>query len=217
MFHLQIFWTVSGKFQAKIKVGEHQIKKRNELIFSSILGGRLVGMGWQSLKLYHAALGIPQPCSSEIFNEALGSVALVAEELARCSMENARDTLKEFLKVDPCTSQFRALASYDGSYQQRGGKAGGGHSRYCFAAAISTDTNQVLSYGIACNSCPLCTEYGNKLCDGRISPSKHDSWFQNHKLTCPAKFAHLFFAQQSESLESIMYKSKEKVGILGLK
>ena len=118
------------------------------------------------------------------------------------------------MKVDPCTSQFRALASYDGSYQQRGGKAGGGHSRYFFAAAISTDTNQVLSYGIACNSCPLCTEYGNKLCDGRISPSEHDSWFQNHKLTCPAEFAHLSSVQLESAIAPQVVQQALERGII---
>ena len=93
-------------------------------------------------------------------------------------MNNARDALRTHLKIDLSDSQFRALASYDGSYQQRGGKAGGGHSRYCFAAAISTDAKQVSSYGIACNSCSLCTEYKNKLRDGKISSAEHEGWLQ---------------------------------------
>ena len=68
---------------------------------------------------------------------------------------------------------------------------GGGHSRYCFTAAISTDTKQVVSYGIACNSCPLCTEYANKLRDDKISFNDYEVWLEKHKLTCPAEFSHL--------------------------
>ena len=60
--------------------------KRNKLIFSSVLGGRLVGFEGQSLY-------------------------------------RARDSLKTPLRTDPSVSQFKAMASDDGSYQQRGGKA----------------------------------------------------------------------------------------------
>ena len=98
------FWSVSGKFKSKITVGENQLKKRNEMIFSSVLGGRLIGMGWQSLKFYHATLGIPQPCNAEIFIETLKTVAIAAEEIARCSMEKARNNLKSFLQIDPAAS-----------------------------------------------------------------------------------------------------------------
>ena len=151
----------------------------------------MVGLGWQSLKFYHATLGIPPPCSSNIFNETLRSVAIAAEEIVRCSMDRARDSLKTLLGIDPSVSQFRAMASYDGSYQQRGGKAGGGHSRYCFAAAISTDNKRVLSYDIACNSCPLCTEYANRLRDGKISSTDYQVLLEKHKSICPAKLSHL--------------------------
>ena len=189
-FVSKTFRTVSGKFKSTITVGNTQIKKRNEIDFSSVLGGRLVGLGWQSLKFYHAILGITQPCASNLFSETLHSL-VIAAEVSRCSMDRARDSLKTLLGIDSSVTQFKAMASYDGSNQQRGGKAGGGHSRYCFVAAISTDTKQVLSYGIAYNSCPLCTEYANRLHDGKISSNDYQIFLEKHKLTCPAKFSHL--------------------------
>ena len=118
-FVSKTFWTVSGKFNSTITVGKTEIKKRNELIFSSVLGGRLVGLGWQSLKFYHATLGIPQPCASNIFNETLRSIAIAAEEIARCSMDRARDSLKTLLGIDSSVTQFKAMASYDGSTRWR--------------------------------------------------------------------------------------------------
>ena len=213
-FVSKTFWTLSGKFQSNITVGNTQIKKRNEYIFSSVLGGRLVGLGWQSLKFYHSTLGIPQPCASNVFNETLRSIAIAAEEIAHCSMERARDSLKTLLDIDSSVTQFKAIASYDGSYQQRGGKAGGGHSRYCFAAAISTDNKRVLSYGIACNSCSLCTEYGNRLRDGKILSSDYKVWLEKHKLTCPAEFSHLSSVQLESAIAPQVVQQALERGVI---
>ena len=48
--------------------------------------------------------------------------------------------------------------SYDGAYQKRTGKGGGGFARYCFASAISIETGKVLSFEVACNGCRYCVE-----------------------------------------------------------
>ena len=50
----QGFWSVGGKYHAKIQVGNQQIRKRNELLYGSILGGRLIGVRISKLELYHA-------------------------------------------------------------------------------------------------------------------------------------------------------------------
>ena len=40
-------WTVPGKFRQKISVGDQEIVKRNEMVYSSVLAGRLMGVGLQ--------------------------------------------------------------------------------------------------------------------------------------------------------------------------
>ena len=80
----------------------------------------------------------------------------------------------------------QAIASYDGSYQQRSRKSGGGFSRYCFATAISANTGKVLSYGIASNSCKLCNEYENLLMTGQITEKYLSTWNASHSKVCTA-------------------------------
>ena len=158
------------------------------------------------MKLYNATLGLLPSCNSKVFNHAVKSLAVAAEEIDKRSKNNARDNLRTLMKIDPSQSHFQTIASYDGSYQQRGGKAGGGHSRYCFAAAISTETNQVISYGIACNSCPLCTESQNKLRHGEMTQSEFDIWNEKHKATCPAECAHLSSVQLESAIAPYVVK-----------
>ena len=61
-------------------------------------------------------------------------------------MITAKHQLTAIIGTNPETYCVHAIASYDGAYQMRSGKSGGGFSRYCFASAISVDTSKVLSY-----------------------------------------------------------------------
>lgn len=111
-------------------------------------------------------------------------------------MDSLRDRLHILQSVDPSASHVRRIvASYDGCYQMRSGKAGGGFSRYCFASAIAVDTAQVISYGIGCNSCHICTLYENKLKSNSTSAADYDTFIEKHQKTCQANYSHLSSVQ----------------------
>ena len=184
----QGFWSVGAKSQAKIQVGDQQIRKRNELLYGSILGGRLIGVGLSKLELYHSTLSIPIPCSRHTYVEAERELIVAAEYIAEKSMKRAVNELKSHAECQFDGKYVHAIASYDGSYQQRSGKSGGGFSRYCFAAAISANTGKVLSYGIASNSCKLCNEYENLLMTGQITKKDLSTWNASHSKVCTAKY-----------------------------
>ena len=57
----QTFWSVCGYFRARVQLGEKNISKRNDIMYSSVLGGRLVGMGEPNLRLYHASMNLAPP------------------------------------------------------------------------------------------------------------------------------------------------------------
>ena len=103
-------------------------------------------------------------------------------------MQNAVKELRSHPECSFDRNYVHAIASYDGSYQQRSGKSGGGFSRYCFAAAISTNNGQVLSYGIAPNSCKLCNEYENLLITGQITKKDLSAWNASHSKVCTATY-----------------------------
>ena len=83
---------------------------------------------------------------------------------------------------------LKTTVSYDGAYQQRPTKFGGGYAHYCFAAVISVETGKVLKYDIACNSCRLCVEKQQALRDKRISPEMFNLWLGEHRESCQAEW-----------------------------
>ena len=184
------FWSVSGKFpQTSLTIGGAKIPKRNDMVYASVLGGRLIGVGERKLNFYHAALNIPPPPSS--FNIIQANILTATEEVARQSMNNAKLQLEGIIGLNPTTNCVHTVASYDGAYQMRSGESGGGFSRYCFASAISVITGKVIAYDVAGNSCRLCVDWENRLRNGDITEQEHHDWKETHDAVCPATFSTL--------------------------
>ena len=94
-------------------------------------------------------------------------------------MDNARNEIR-LLQGSPLEDPLvRAVVSFDGPYQMRTGKSGGGFSRYCFAAAICISTAKVIAYGIASNPCKLCV----------VSPEDYKALVLKHAPVCTAKYS----------------------------
>ena len=189
------FWTVSGKFQSKIEIGTHKITKRNDSMYQCILGGRLIGIGKYSLDLYHSMIGIGLPPG--VFVDPQRELLLVAEFIAQRSMNKAAIELENEFGTDE-NNLIHSIASFDGAYQKRSTKSGGGYSRYCFGSAISMFNGKVLAYDVACNSCSACTRIDNLFEDGAITEDEYIKALGDHKANCPALYA----ALSSVSLES---------------
>ena len=185
------FWSVSGAFRSKLILEQDSIPKRNETVYASVLAGRLIGVGCKRLRLYHSLLNIPGPMSSRTFSIAQANALIAAEEVARESMDLAKEELRIILNT-PSTSKYVAtVGSYDGAYQQRSGKSGGGFSRYCFAAAILVDTGKVVAYDVACNSCNICSMLANKLQRNQYTKEEYESQIEIHRNLCPAEYSDL--------------------------
>ena len=103
------------------------------------------------------------------------------------TIEMAVHQLRILHSVDSSSQYVEVIGSFDGAYQQRSGKSGGGFSHYCFAAAISAETGKVLAYGAACNSCAYCSTIANQLRDSVISPEEHESKMSIHKPECSSE------------------------------
>ena len=194
------FWTVSGRFRQKIEVSHTEIKKRNSTVYSSVLAGRLMGLGLRRLGINNCLLNLPPPCSAPVFTAAQADVILVAEMIAEQSMDKARDELRTFHNTDPTKAYVETVVSFDGAYQMRSGKKGGGFSRYCFGAAISVHTAKVVAYGIACNSCSKCTEKRNANRAGTLSEEAYLEWKSIHEPICTAQYTQYASVQ----LESVL-------------
>ena len=67
---------------------------KNDMVYSSILGGRLIGIGLKKLYLYHATLNIPSPPYCSIFKSAQRDILVGPKQVARENMDRARMELE---------------------------------------------------------------------------------------------------------------------------
>ena len=70
------------------------------MVYSSVLGARLVGLGNEKLKLYHASLNIPSPPSRATFALVQRDILIAAEEEARKCMDSAKLELENIFGLD---------------------------------------------------------------------------------------------------------------------
>ena len=84
------FWSLSGHFRSNIQLGEKKISKRNDIMYSSVLGGRLVGMGEPNLRLYHVSMNLPPPPTSPSFQRIQKDLVIASEYVANNSMMRAK-------------------------------------------------------------------------------------------------------------------------------
>ena len=96
----------------------------------------------------------------------------------------------------------------------RSGKSGGRFSRYCFASAISVDSGKVLSYEVACNSCPRRNEFELKYTRGQINDDEYQLWEQNHKTICPSKYSEFASVQLESALAPVILRQAYERGII---
>ena len=163
----------------------HSVKKHFANNILQLLGGRIIGVGKSGLDLLNSILGIPKTLGKRAFYEIQSYVSEVATKVARDSCKRACNELRRKFDV-PENTMLEVEVSYDGAYQRRGGSKGGGHSRYCFASAISTESGKVLDFEIACNSCRQCTEKQQALRNGRVTRDQYVEWFSKHQKNCQA-------------------------------
>ena len=209
------FWSVSGRFASKLEVAPGKyVPKRNSTVYGSVLGGRLIGVSCERLSLYHACLGIPSCPASSTYSEAEAYILQAAEFVATRHMDMAKVELENLLGSNEDTQLVHAVGSFDGSYQQRSGKAGGGFSRYCFASVISSDTSKVLGYEVACNSCSVCTHHLNELNDKVVTRAEYDEWQSHHKVRCPATYSDVSSVCLESELAPIVLSQCLKRGVL---
>ena len=96
--------------------------------------------------------------------------------IARQSKDRVRYELRIYHNTDPANPNVETVVSFDGAYQMRSVKMGGGFIRYCFGAAISVHTATVVSYGIASNSCKFCIQKLNAYQSGTTSDEEYQDW-----------------------------------------
>ena len=173
-----------------------------------------MGIGWTKLYLYHFFLNFPGPISKGNFTMAQTDLLLVAKAVAEDSMLKAVNQLRAIHSVDSTSKYVKIIGTFDGAYQQRSGKSGGGFSRYCFAAAISAETGKVLSYGVACNSCAYCNAMDNQLRDSQISPEEHESRMAIHKPVCSAEYVDFSYVQLESAIAPKVIGDALELGVI---
>ena len=62
----------------------------NQMEVAAALGSRAIGIGYESLRMYHAILDVQAPPNAMIVEKIITDVLLVAEMVANQSMDNAK-------------------------------------------------------------------------------------------------------------------------------
>ena len=180
------FWTVSGKFGSKIDIAQKKVTKRNDTIYQSVFGGRIIGVGRRALNVYHAMLGLGFPPHK--FNSVREDLLVTIEFIAKGTMERVTIELEDSYGIAE-DGLIHEIASFDGAYQKRSTKGGGGYSRYSFGSVISMTLGKILAYEVACNSCRECTRLANMVENNTIDKEEYDILVESHKSICPPKYA----------------------------
>ena len=165
----QTLWSVSGQFgQPKdtLSAGEGVPAKWNQMEIAVVLGSRMVGIGYESLKMYHAILDIPAPPSKPRFDKILMEMISVAETTAIESMDNAKQALVKEHSVNS-SQDLKIVASFDGAYLKKGK-----NSHLCFASMICVESCRVLAYDICNNLCAKCKAMNEKLDNQTINDAE---------------------------------------------
>ena len=145
------FWNLSGKFSSKISVGNNTISKRNDSVYEVVLAARLAGIGKMGLDFIFCCLGIGSPLTYRMYRIVTRDLLVVTEHVAAQSMQKAIEELRHS-NGQTQDDKVHIIGSYDGAYQKRPSRMGGGFSRYCFASLIEMQTGKVVAYDVACNS-----------------------------------------------------------------
>ena len=132
----QTLWSVSGQFEGSkdtLSAGEGVPTRWNQMETAAVLGSRMVGIGYESLKMYHAILDIPAPPIKLRFDSILMDMISVAETTAIESMDNAKQALAQEHSVYS-SQALNIVASFDGAYPKEGKS-----SHLCFASMICVE------------------------------------------------------------------------------
>ena len=186
-FNVKYNYSISRRFRNKISVGESSVSKRNDSVYQAVLGTRLAGIGKISLDFVSCSLGLGTSVSFSTFSEVNRDLLVVAEYIASISMNEAVEQMKsrEGVSFD---EKVHATVSYDGGYQKRGCKFGGGFARYGFVAAIDIVSGKVVSFDVACNSCPKCSELRHLFRKKELTSENYNLALEKHHKNCPANY-----------------------------
>ena len=108
------FLSSGGDFRGKLHVGSSMIPKWTDLMYYSVLGARLMRVGWAKLHLYHAFLNIPGPISSRNFHLVQVDILTAAKVVPHESMLIAVDELRLLHNTPSTSKHVTAVGTFDG-------------------------------------------------------------------------------------------------------
>ena len=86
-------------------------------------------------------MNIPPPPTGPSFQRIQKDLLIAAEYVANMSMMESKIGLESILGINPLTNCVHTVVSYDGAYQIRSKKGGGGYSPY-FTGMVSDGDNK---------------------------------------------------------------------------
>ena len=204
-------WSASGQFGKDIQsAGEGAPQTQwNQMEVAAVLGSRVIGIGYESLKMYHAVLDVQAPPNALTVEKIITDVLFAAEMVAKQSMDDAKQALAKERGVNPPQDNVEIMASFDGAYPKKGK-----NSNLCFASMIDVDSARVLAYDVGNNSCTKCRGMDDKLKNSETTKEEYDNWKKSHSNTCPANYPNLPINQVESALAVTLLEQALNRGIV---
>ena len=182
-------WSVFGQFGPSKDIqsaGEGAMTQWNQMEITAVLGSRVIGIGYESLRMYHAVLDVHAPPNAMKIEKIMTDVLRAAKMVAKQSMDNAKQALAKEHGVNFPQDYVEFIASFNGAYPKKGK-----NSNLCFASMIDVDSARVLAYDVGNNSCTKCRGMDDTLKKIETTKEEYDNWKKSHSNTCPANYPNL--------------------------
>ena len=208
-FNSKALWSVSGQFGKDIQsTGEGAPQTQwNQMEVAAVLGSRAIGIGYESLRMYHAVLDVQAPPNAMKVEKIITDVLLAAEMVAKQSMDNAKQAKEH--SVNSPQDYVEIMASFNGAYPKKGK-----NSNLCFASMIDVDSARVLAYDVGNNSCTKCRGMDDTLKNSETTKEEYDNWKKSHSNTCPANYPNLPINQVESALAVTLLEQALNRGIV---
>lgn len=179
--------------------GKANNSKAFEVNRRAVLATRNIGVGHQGLEKFACVMNMLPPMNENAYRDHVQAVHDAAERVAKESMSQAANRVKEFYEPDE-EGIYNIAVSGDGTWRKRGFS-----SSYGVVTVLSTVTGKALDCEIMSKECAEC-----KLRRGKEGTEEFQLWWEQHQHRCNANFAGSSGSMDSAGMLAIFQRSVEQ-------
>ena len=167
-----------------------------------VLAARNIGVGHQGLLKFSAVMNMMAPMHQNSYSDHVKAICNAAQNVAKRSMENAVEELKEFYEPEE-DGFYNVGISADGTWRKRGFS-----SSFGVVTALSLLTGKAVDVEVMSKECRECMGWREK--QGTV---EFNEWWEGHQATCHANFEGSSGAMDAAGALAICQRSVDNYGL----